>query len=138
LALHALFHRPADFRTFIAASPAIFWNGCAVLGAEGDFTASARGGAVASRVLLTVGEREQSLDDFVTAARFLPDWTPERGLAETNSLRMVDNARELAERLARLPTETGFEVEFAELRGETHSSVIAANVSRGLGFALRP
>jgi predicted alpha/beta superfamily hydrolase len=138
LALHALFRRPTAFRTFVAASPAIFWDDGAVLNGEAAFAARVSAGEVAPRVLITVGAREQSPDDYTTSARYLPDWTIERGRAEANRLRMVDNARELAARLAALPTRHGFEAAFAELAGETHSGVIAANVSRGLGFALRP
>lgn len=47
---------------------------------------------------------------------------------------MVDNARDLAARLAGV----GPEVAFLELACENHGSVLPPAISRGLRFALRP
>ena len=51
--------------------------------------------------------------------------------------RMVDNARELAERLARLNGKPGYTVRFHALEDEDHSTVVPTAISRALAFALR-
>jgi hypothetical protein len=54
-----------------------------------------------------------------------------------NEARMVDNARELADRLGKVEGGPGYAVRFDSLAGETHISVVPAMVSRGLVFALK-
>src|SRR5688572_15153109 len=56
--LRALFTKPHAFRTFIAASPAIWWDGDAVLADEKAFSDRVEKGEVAPRVLMTVGAAE--------------------------------------------------------------------------------
>jgi predicted alpha/beta superfamily hydrolase len=51
--------------------------------------------------------------------------------------RMVDNARELAERLARLKGQPGYRGRFHALEDEDHSTVVPTAISRALAFALR-
>lgn len=122
LALHCLFGRPASFSAYVAASPSIWWNERAILASERAFTARESTGAKA-RLLLSVGGEEH-------AAAAPPSADPHtRRLQET---RMVDNAREMAARLAAAPN---LSLHFHVFEGETHGSVIPASVARGLRFA---
>ena len=133
LAVHALFTRPRAFRSFIAASPSVFFNNGSVFAHEPAFAERVRAGEVSPRVLITVGALEQSVEDLACVPLAMPDRTPERALAQANANRMVDNARELAARLKGL----GLEVEFAEFEDETHCGVVLPNISRGVRFAFR-
>ncbi len=89
--LHALFTAPNAFRTFIAASPSIWWNRKAVLGGESKFADAVRAGTATPRVLITMGSEEQTPDPKY-AARFGLDF--EQHAAQIRRHRMVDNARE--------------------------------------------
>lgn len=120
--LHVLFNHPESFRTFVAASPSIWWNRRAVLNEEAAFRTRVAAGKAAPRVLITVGALEQKPGESVEDAS---------GMG-----RMVDNASELAARLAAVSGSAGYEVRFVNFPEETHSSVIPAAVSRGVGFAL--
>jgi hypothetical protein len=46
-----------------------------------------------------------------------PDWSPEQAAERIRAARMVDNARELAERLSVLSEGTGLETEFVVFDG---------------------
>jgi predicted alpha/beta superfamily hydrolase len=92
--LRALFTEPTAFRTFIVASPSIWWTSRAVLAGEPAF----RSGKVRPRVLVTVGSEEQDSSKVSRAVAALIGG-PEKVEASTQKSRMVDNACELAERL---------------------------------------
>lgn len=130
--LHVLFNHPGAFKSFVAASPSIWWNGQSVLDDEGKFAAAVAGKSVVPRVLITVGELEQS-----TAPDLLPaDMSIEAATDLITSARMVDNARELAQRLSGITGGDGYVVRFHRFEGETHGSVVPAAVSRAISFAL--
>lgn len=121
-ALHALFSRPALFRSHVAGSPSIWWNDRAILAGRTRFLQGAAP-AVRPRLLVTVGSKEQSGDeqrDPVRAARL-------------RSARMVDNAREMA---ADLAASGRLDCEHVVFDGENHISVIPAMLSRAVAFAL--
>jgi hypothetical protein len=50
--------------------------------------------------------------------------------------RMVDNARELGQRLAGCRGGAGYKAAFHEFEGENHQTVIPATISRAVAFAL--
>ncbi|PQM29499.1 hypothetical protein CVO77_00810 [Sphingopyxis lindanitolerans] len=132
--LHVLFNHPNAFRTYVAASPSIWWNDCAVLKGETAFRNLVEAGRVAPRVLITVGGLEQSTADLPAvsgAAR-------EAIVKLITDARMVDNARELAGRLSAIESPEGALIRFHEFADETHQSVIPASISRAIGFALKP
>jgi uncharacterized protein len=130
--LRALFDRPDAFQTYIAASPSIWWKDRAILAREEAFRARAGERAVNARLLITVGEFEQSLSPEEAVLR-----GAEQRSSELLKRRMVDNARDLAGRLAALEAR-GLRVSFVPFAGETHGSVMPAAISRGLRFALFP
>lgn len=123
--LHAFLTRPGLFRRSVAASPSIWWANRAVLNAEPRFAMRPRVELERLGLMMIVGGDEQPKD--------ATGLTAERR-ARLQAARMVDNARELAGRLAPL----GPEVAVVELPGENHGSILPASISRGLRFALRP
>lgn len=131
--LHALFTQPRAFRTFIAASPSIWWGDKAVLEGEAKFGDTVRAGTAAPRVLITMGSEEQTPDPRY-AARFglsLADH-----VAQIRKLRMVDNARELTERLRALRVAGDFEVEeYVVFSKQDHNAAAWPALGRGVSFA---
>jgi uncharacterized protein len=131
--LVALFADPTAFKTFVAASPSIWWNDRAVLEGEAAFARRVEAGEIAPRVLVTIGEHEQD------PPKVPPPGMTEEAIAELIARgRMVDNARELGARLAALSGRDGYEGRFHLFAGEDHLSAMAAAVGRGVDFALRP
>jgi len=93
--IHQLFTAPDAYRTFVAASPSIWWNRLAVLKDESDFAAAVRAGTATPRVLITVGGNEDILPNL--APRFGIDTSELARLA--GERRMIENARDLTSRL---------------------------------------
>lgn len=117
LVLHALFTRPADFQTYIAASPSIWWQDGFILTEEKRF----QGAAV--RLLITRGDAE-------TRSRPAdPARTPPPGRADFPA----DAAQKMAERLQAFPS---MRVEFMEFPGLSHGEALGASLPPALRFAL--
>jgi predicted alpha/beta superfamily hydrolase len=138
--LRALLTEPAAFRTFIAASPAVWWDGEAVLAAEKDFADAVEAGAASPRVLLTVGANEpnspnppQSLIDTLPADR-AAELTAYVSMA-SRWRGMVSGTRSLAERLAALDGPASYRVAFVAFEGEGHASSVPAALARAMQFA---
>ena len=110
--LNVLFHHPEAYRTYVAGSPSIWFDGRKLLQEEATFSEAVRTGKAAPRVLITSDGWEQAEDS--------PDLPPSgearaKGLEQMNSARMVDNARELAARLQAIKGSAGYEVRYAPL-----------------------
>jgi uncharacterized protein len=131
--LTTLFAHPDAYKTFVAASPSIWWNERAVLADEAEFARRVEAGEVAPRVLVTIGGLEQQLPKVPP-----PGYTPEAVEELMLGARMVDNARELGARLAALKGGPGYLARFHEFPGEDHLTAMAGSVARCLDFALRP
>lgn len=131
--LRALFTEPTAFRTYIAASPSIWWNDRSVLADESAFSTAVTTGAASPRVLITAGALEQ------TALPPPPGSELTQADVDTmvQSARMVDNAKDLAARLKALKGTSGYEVESAVFADESHGSVEQAAVARGVHFAAK-
>ena len=132
-ALGALFNHPDSFRGFAASSPSIWWNKRSVLKEEPGFVAKVQAKETAPRVLIVVGGTEQDLPTTPAPGMTLPQT---RKLMR--AARMVDNARELAERLKAVKGGPGYVVRFQAFEDEDHMTVVPASVARALTFALRP
>jgi predicted alpha/beta superfamily hydrolase len=113
-ALYTLFKQPESFATYISSSPSIWYNELEVLAGEAAFMARASAGEVHAGLLLTSAADEQAAE------------SPER---------MLDNASELAQRLAAVGNFRSERVIFA---GEDHFTVPFAALNRALRFALPP
>ena len=131
-ALHVLFTHPDAFRTFVASSPSIWWDNRSVLKEEGAFAAFVNDGKCSPRVLILSAANEQSIPKGP-----LPEgMTMEQLKKLVPEARMIDNAKELAERLRSLKGKSPYEVSFHLFDGESHSTVIPASISRALDFAV--
>ncbi len=117
-ALHVLLSNPVAYKNYVIGSPAIFYTGKKVLEGVPPFAKVVQSGKVSPRILITVGEWEQS-----AGPRSLPE-----------SYRMVDNARELAETLRKIEGQNGYSVDFTMFANEMHNSGIPAATSRGVAF----
>jgi predicted alpha/beta superfamily hydrolase len=138
--LRALFTEPTAFRTFIAASPSIWWDADAVLTDERTFAEAVQGGHVSPRVLITVGADEPNSPN--PPPSFIASLPPDEAASLGAYVKMasqwsgmVSGARDLASRLEKLHGGTGYLVKFAAFDGESHASVQPAALSRGMHFA---
>lgn len=122
--LHVLFAKPDAFRTYLASSPSIWWNDRSVLTEETAFVKKYAGTGVDARLLVTVGQWEQSPGPKVASER--------AGMLRDR--RMVDNGHELVIRLTKAVE--GLSVTFREFAEEDHGSVVLPAASRGVRFAL--
>jgi predicted alpha/beta superfamily hydrolase len=146
-----LLKHPDSFKHFVASSPSIWWNKCAVLDHLRSFRVKVQGGRASPRVLLMVGGAEESvpkpmpqmiLDQVAERAAWLPglfrgivaEWFVGKMLRE---YRMVGNARRLAVRLRRVRGGEGYLVRFRVFAGEDHITSLPASVGRAFDFVLR-
>lgn len=134
-ALHVLFTEPGAFQTYVAASPSIWWNNGYILTEEAAFTKRLAGKPVDAKLVLTVGEMEQSLSKVELS------W-PDENEREEHRLkvtrrRMVDHVREMGWRLGAL-TSGGLETDFRIFSGETHKSVIPLSLNHALPHIFPP
>lgn len=118
--LHVLLTRPEAFRSYVAASPSLWWKDQAMLIEAPAALRRARPPVLPS-VLITVGEQEQ----------VLPGASPEMA-ARLARRRQVDNAAEMTGMLSA----AGLPAELVVFAGENHGSTIPAAVSRAVRFAL--
>lgn len=126
--LHALFTRPDAFSVYAALSPSL-WYGDRLAFSEAQRWA-ARPSRPPARVLLTIGEFEQTLGGI---DRLGPD--PEGRAARLAGRRQVDNAREMAAMLREAP---GVTAHLHTIAGEDHGSSLSPAVNRAIRFALYP
>jgi predicted alpha/beta superfamily hydrolase len=138
--LRALFTEPKAFRTFIAASPSIWWDADAVLKDEQKFGAAVEAGRASPRVFVTVGADEP--DSPNPPQSFIASLPADKAAALGAYVKMasqwsgmVSGARNLAGRIGKLRGGTGYTVQFVSFEGESHSSVPPAALSRGMHFA---
>jgi predicted alpha/beta superfamily hydrolase len=121
MVLRVLFRNPTAFSTYVISSPSIWYNDRQILQDEDAFAKRARAGELKLRILITSAGDEQYRG------------SDPKLLAADN--RQVDNASELADRLAALNpgsvavTRTIFE-------GENHGTVPTVSLNRALRFAL--
>jgi len=130
--LEVMFAHPNAFRTFVASSPSIWWNRRGLLEREAAFAARVQSGEAAPRVLIMIGGEEQTPSDPPPM-----NMTREALAALLAEARMVDNAYELAERLAALKGSPGYLARYVLFDAEDHMSVLPGAISRALTFALR-
>jgi predicted alpha/beta superfamily hydrolase len=122
--LHTMFAHPESFRTFVAASPAIWWGDNAVLTGEPRFVAALDRKKISARLLMTVGSRERR-----AAGAPAPPGRPDR--------HMVGNVEELLARLARYRSKN-FDLEGDVVENEGHNSSIPTVINKALHFGLCP
>jgi predicted alpha/beta superfamily hydrolase len=129
--LGVLFTYPEAYRSFVAASPSIWWNDRAVLADEAEFVRRVESREIAPRVPITIGANEQ--DAPVTPP---PGMTLADAEERIRRARMVDNAAELAERLRQVDGGPGYAARFQLFESEDHLTAVAPSINRALVFAL--
>jgi predicted alpha/beta superfamily hydrolase len=136
--LDILLNHPASFRNFVASSPSIFWNKCAVLGDVPNFERAVQAGTAAPRVLILVGAKEQDVPTLAPQTTGVLRNIVTKIVVKKKMLgyRMVDNARALAARLQRIKGGPEYVVRFHAFEDEDHLTALAASISRALVFAL--
>lgn len=132
--IEALFTEPQAFRTFVAASPSIWWADNAVLAKEPAFRAKVAAGAAHPRVLITVGAEESRLPKLPPSmAAALPQL--EKLVAKA---RMVGNACDLTARLKALPGTPPYEVaDCAVFQAQGHNISPWPALGRAVSFAFQ-
>lgn len=124
--LDAFFNCAECFTTYVASSPSVWYGSRYIEQVAQQFVTNPRPSLRGKRLLITVGELEQTR-------------VPERGeraraewLAHS---RMVDGNRELAARLQSLRAH-GLDMQFRVFEGESHLSVKAPAANYGVRFAM--
>lgn len=128
-ALYSLFTRPTAFRTWIAASPSIYWEDRII---DGPFEAFAKAAPEGFdvRVVLSAGEYEtEKLAPFQVGAA-----DEATRLEQKKTTRTDEFARDLAERLATLPG-ASIKASFELHAGENHMSILPVTVNRAVQAA---
>ena len=131
-ALHALFVEPNAFRTFIIASPSIWWNNKEVLADEYKFATVINAGQATPHILVTMGSEESM------PPKYPASWGIDLAGARASSdrARMVENGRELVARLKALHGAPGYVVEdYVVFDKEAHSVAAWSALARGVPFA---
>ncbi|MCJ2184276.1 alpha/beta hydrolase-fold protein [Novosphingobium sp. 1949] len=130
--LHALFSEPGAFSSYVAISPSAWWGGGSLMAEARAFRARRMQAAdgPAPRVLLTVGEYEQTMSPAARAASGAAE--QEAALARAG---MVDAVHAMARLLEETPHLT---TRYRLLDGEDHGSGVPRAISLGLRFALLP
>jgi uncharacterized protein len=134
--LHALFTEPAAFRTFIIASPSIWWNRKSVLADEKHFAAAVSSGEASPRILVTMGGTESTWPKTAPAS-----WGDPVVLSDLmrNKFRMVENGRELVADLRSIRGGPGYVVDdYVVFDKQTHSASAWSALARGILFAFSP
>ena len=128
-ALYALFTRPRAFKTWIAASPAIYWEDRVIDRFLEPFAASVPDDLQAE-VILSAGEYEtEKLAPFQIGAE-----DEEKRLEHKKLTRTDEFARAMAERLNAIP---GLRARFELHAGENHMSILPVTVNRAVQAAFR-
>lgn len=123
-ALRSMFRNPSAFSAYIVASPSIWWDNKAVLVDEGAFSKRVQSGELRLNVILTSARDEQYHGS-----------DPKLSAEAQAGSRMVDNASELATRLAALNSDR-LKVSRVIFDDEVHNTVPYAAISRGLRLAM--
>lgn len=138
--VRALFTEPNAFRSFIAASPSLWYDGASVLQGENQFAAAVTGGHAAPRVLVTVGALEP--DNLAPNKDDLSKFTPEQraaivpyGKMLASWPGMVSGARDLAARLKALHGKPGYQVQYQLIADQDHPSSAYVAIVRAMPFA---
>lgn len=130
--VHALFTRPTAYRTFIAASPSIWWSDRAVLSGEAAFAQAVAAGEAAPRILLTVGGDEEIPPRLPPGAEAMQA----RFAEMTARARMTGNAADLTTRLQGLTGAAGYRVEdLAVFPHQGHGIAPWPSIGRAVSFA---
>ncbi|NUB14074.1 alpha/beta hydrolase [Azospirillum brasilense] len=120
--LYVLYTKGDLFQTYVAADPAIWWNGQAILGEQAAFLERSKGEGVAHGTALLIE----------TSGKLVERPLPPADAARLKRLRSGQTGREIAATLATVP---GLRLVFHEFVEESHGSMLPLAVADALGFA---
>lgn len=126
--LQTLLTAPASFDRYVIVSPSIWWDPAGLDAAFERARVTCPDELRQRRVLVTAGEYEQTLAPWQTESA-----TGEMA-ARRRERRMVDAAREMAERLVTVTADT----QFLLFEGEDHASTLSLSINACLRFCLAP
>ncbi|MDF2936170.1 MAG: esterase [Paenibacillaceae bacterium] len=132
LVLHALFTRKPVFRTYVAGSPSIWWNGNELLEEEAVFRRKLEEEAGDALAAGYPGRREDQECSQKPERMLLIAAGGHEGGGDS---RMLENAMEMGARLSALHS-LSLNVVVKEFEGEGHISVVPALLAKGIRLAL--
>lgn len=131
--LRALFTEPQAYRSFIIASPSIWWNNRSVLAGEATFLTSVKAGKATPRVLVTMGSAEST-----PPKAPIPGMDAAAVAAIVARSNMVANARDLTARLKAAKGAPGYEVaDYAVFADQGHGISVWPAIGRAVEFAFQ-
>lgn len=132
LVLDTLFEHPRAFRSYVAISPAIWWNNDAVLRSEPAFAKRMAKGGISPRILLMAGGLEQT----ATEGPRPPGMDVADYAKLLDMAKMIDNVQSLGAQLHAQQGKAGYVVETRVLQDQTHNSEVPAALAHAIGFVL--
>lgn len=123
LALSLLYNHTPAFQTYIAADPAIWWNGGSILKDQERFIAAGVAKDSAARLLIETA-----------GARAMRPGTDAAAAEKLTRLRSGPNGKAVVEALA---TVDGLHIAFHSFPDESHGTMIPLAIADALAFALR-
>jgi uncharacterized protein len=138
-AVRALFTEPKAFHTFIASSPALFWNNKEVLNGEPGFESEVRSGAIAPRVLITAAAEEPEVTISSDYVKTLP---PDKAAEIAPYIKMLGKwggmkagAKALGDRLNSTSGKGEYKVRYELIPGVDHGNEPRISMWDALNFA---
>ncbi len=129
--LHTLFTRPSLFKSYIAASPSIWWADRALLDHERDYTRSSESFDEARRLLITMGANEDE------PGPMPPGADVEQARSLFRYANMVENGRAMVERLGAVCKQKLQVDEYAVFAAQDHGLSVWPALGRTVRFAFR-
>lgn len=127
--LETLAAAPQSFETYVAISPSVWWDERGLTDRLRGLAAQPSPAGRRLKVLITAGEYEQKL------APWQQGQPPVLSVAERRQdRRMVDLAQSMAAIIESIP---GIDVQFQELPGQDHASVVPITISEAVRLAFR-
>src|SRR6185312_6527901 len=138
--IQALFTEPNAFRTFIASSPSLWWDGNVVLKDEAAFADQVRSGRTAPRIMISAAANEP--DEPPPDNNYLKTLTPEKAAEIAPYAKMSHSwagmktgSRALADRLGKISGKAGYQVRYELIPDVDHGSEPRMGLIHAMDFA---
>lgn len=129
--LNVLFGHPDAFRSYVAMSPAIWWNNRSLLNDEAAFARMISQAPTAPRLMITAGSQEEDIP------AVLPQGIERSAIAENFRVNgILTNARGLSDRLSKLDRRSGLVVRYQVIQDAHHNTSMPDAITRAVSFAI--
>ncbi len=129
--LNVLFRHPEAFRSYVAMSPAIWWNNRSLLNDEAAFVRKISQTKIAPRLMITAGGQEEDIPIV------LPEGMEHSHVAENVRVNgILTNARGLVDRLSKVEPKTGLVVRYQVIPDAHHNTSMPDAITRAVSFAI--